>query len=189
MASLLIPSSPKGPLRNSFAVDLVWEAKPSVCCSLEKENPENPSKVNKKRALKSNKIATHYQKTRLLPRRLSSSESGSGVDESSGGGDDNRESGNDQAMRSVMGETHKNLQRQAYHPLPKYPWVCRKRHQEGMVSLKVKTNGEGHVIDVSLNKSCGYVRLDEAALEAVKSWIFAEGNSQKTLSIAFRLKG
>ncbi len=79
--------------------------------------------------------------------------------------------------------------RKAHHPLPGYPWVCRKRHQEGMVSLDVKTNAAGRVLEVNLRKSSGYSRLDEVALEAVKTWTFAEGNFEKILLIAFRLKG
>jgi protein TonB len=67
--------------------------------------------------------------------------------------------------------------------------VCRKRGQEGVVCLHVKTNKEGQVIKVSLHKSSGHDLLDKAALEAVKSWILSERNSDKTLSIAFRLEG
>jgi|GEM_PF-3695225 len=77
----------------------------------------------------------------------------------------------------------------SHHPLPSYPWVCRKRGQEGVVCLHVKTNKEGHVVEVNLYKSSGHDLLDKAALEAVKSWILSEGNSDKTLSIAFRLEG
>jgi periplasmic protein TonB len=78
---------------------------------------------------------------------------------------------------------------QPHHPLPSYPWVCRKRGQEGVVYLHVKTNKEGQVVEVHLHKSSGHDLLDKAALEAVKSWVLSEGNSDKTLSIAFRLEG
>lgn len=78
--------------------------------------------------------------------------------------------------------------RQAYQPLPKYPWISRKRRQEGVVALTIETNGDGQVIKANLHKSSGHTPLDESALETVKSWIFAEGSVQKTLSIAFRLK-
>ncbi|MBI2707724.1 MAG: energy transducer TonB [Proteobacteria bacterium] len=77
---------------------------------------------------------------------------------------------------------------QPHHPLPSYPWVCRKRRQEGVVCLHVKTNKEGHVIEASLHKSSGHALLDKAALDAVKAWTFKERNFQKILSIAFRLK-
>lgn len=77
----------------------------------------------------------------------------------------------------------------SYTPLPSYPWICRKRHQEGIVTVQVTLNPNGRVIKAFLHKSSGYERLDEAALQAVKSWILAEGHSQKTLSITFRLQG
>ncbi len=79
--------------------------------------------------------------------------------------------------------------RSNYHPLPSYPWVCRKRKQEGVVAICVQTNPRGKVISVSLHKSSGHSRLDEAALEALKKWTFAEGSLHKTFSISFRLKG
>lgn len=79
--------------------------------------------------------------------------------------------------------------RKAYHPLPSYPWICRKRHQEGVVTVTLKTDIQGHVIKASLHKSSGHSKLDDVVLEACKAWIFTESNHQKTLSIAFRLKG
>lgn len=79
--------------------------------------------------------------------------------------------------------------KKAYQPLPKYPWVCRKRNQEGVVALRVLTDGEGRVKDLTIQKSSGYQPLDKAAVEAVKEWVFLEGNLQKSLSIAFKLKG
>jgi TonB family protein len=78
--------------------------------------------------------------------------------------------------------------RQAYRPLPPYPWVCRKRNQQGTVVIKVKTNAEGKVVQTTLHKGSGHVRLDEVAIEALQSWVFAEGLLEKTLSIVFRLK-
>jgi TonB family protein len=76
-----------------------------------------------------------------------------------------------------------------YHPLPPYPWVCRKRGQEGVVRVCVKTNQNGQVTMIQVAESSGYDLLDQAALNAVKSWVFGEFNTQKTFSIAFRLKG
>lgn len=75
------------------------------------------------------------------------------------------------------------------HPLPPYPWVCRKRGQEGVVSLCIKTDQNGKVVRIMISKSSGHDLLDDAALKAVKLWVFAEFNTQKTFSIAFRLKG
>jgi TonB family protein len=79
--------------------------------------------------------------------------------------------------------------KKSYQPLPKYPWICRKRGQEGHVCLFVRTNGEGRVIRARLHKSSGHSALDQAALTAVKEWIFSDYTSQKLLSISFRLNG
>lgn len=76
-----------------------------------------------------------------------------------------------------------------YQPLPKYPWICRKRGQEGSVSLLVHTNAEGRVISVSLHKSSGYDPLDQSALSIVQTWVFPEASGRKILSFTFRLKG
>lgn len=80
-------------------------------------------------------------------------------------------------------------QRMAYQPLPTYPWVCRKRGQEGIVAIFIRTNEEGKVIETKIQKSSGHDLLDEAALKVIQAWILAEGSVQKTFSIAFRLNG
>ncbi|MBS0272241.1 MAG: TonB family protein [Proteobacteria bacterium] len=79
--------------------------------------------------------------------------------------------------------------RKAHHPLPTYPWICRKRKQEGVVAVNIKSDGKGRVQEVTLHKSSGHAPLDTAALEALRSWIFAESFHNKVLSIIFRLKG
>ncbi len=73
-------------------------------------------------------------------------------------------------------------------PLPAYPWICRKRQQEGQVVLNVSLDSSGHVKGVNIQKSSGHERLDEAARDAAKSWVFVDGKSQKTLTLAFRLR-
>lgn len=83
----------------------------------------------------------------------------------------------------------KPLPKKSYHPLPTYPWVCRKRGQEGVVAIFIRTNNEGKVIDSKVRTSSGYDLLDEAALKAIQNWILAEGPVEKTFSIAFRLNG
>jgi TonB family protein len=79
--------------------------------------------------------------------------------------------------------------KKSYQPLPTYPWICRKRGQEGQVHLCIQTNEQGQVIKAILHKSSGYALLDQTALEAVTIWTFVEGSKQKLLSISFRLKG
>lgn len=83
----------------------------------------------------------------------------------------------------------KPLPKKSYQPLPTYPWVCRKRGQEGVVAIFIRTNNEGKVIDAKVQRSSGYDLLDEAALKVIQSWILAEGRVEKTFSIAFHLNG
>lgn len=85
--------------------------------------------------------------------------------------------------------SQKPLPKNSYKPLPTYPWICRKRGQEGVVAIFIRTNNEGKVIDSKVHKSSGYDLLDEAALKAIQSWILAEGSVEKTFSITFRLNG
>lgn len=90
---------------------------------------------------------------------------------------------------STSKENDKNIQRKSYKPLPKYPWICRKRGQEGCASLLIQTNEEGRVIRASLQKSSGYLSLDQSALNAVKTWLLPNAPGQQVVSIVFRLRG
>lgn len=83
----------------------------------------------------------------------------------------------------------KPLPRKPHQPLPAYPWICRKRGQEGVVAILIRTNNEGKAIYTKVQRSSGYDLLDEAALKAIQNWILAEGCVEKTFSIAFRLNG
>lgn len=55
---------------------------------------------------------------------------------------------------------------------PKYPAECRRRREQGTVMLHVVVEPDGAVSNVRLARSCGHVLLDEAALEAVRTWTF-----------------
>ena len=58
-------------------------------------------------------------------------------------------------------------------PEPPYPLVSRARDEEGTVFVKVLLSPQGRVQAVQLDKTSGFQRLDEAALQAVKHWRFA----------------
>lgn len=58
------------------------------------------------------------------------------------------------------------------NPKPAYPRLSRRLGEEGEVRLKVQVGVEGQVLQVSVVRSSGYDRLDEAALNAVRSWRF-----------------
>ncbi|WP_166363974.1 energy transducer TonB [Pseudomonas akapageensis] len=57
-------------------------------------------------------------------------------------------------------------------PAPRYPSVARRRNQQGIVRVEVCLDERGQQQKLTLIKSSGVESLDQAALEAVKSWRF-----------------
>ncbi|MCB1985853.1 MAG: energy transducer TonB [Burkholderiales bacterium] len=53
---------------------------------------------------------------------------------------------------------------------PAYPAISRRMGEEGKLVLRVELDETGHIDDAHVIDSSGYERLDNAALEAVKSW-------------------
>ena len=53
---------------------------------------------------------------------------------------------------------------------PVYPRSARKLGETGKVSLRVELDETGRVVSSDVAQTSGYSRLDEAALDAVKSW-------------------
>ncbi len=72
----------------------------------------------------------------------------------------------------------------------KYPRLSRVLSEEGRVIVLVHTNEKGHVKKMSVSNSSGFVRLDEAALDAVGNsrMVTYEKNSQIKISFLFKLK-
>ncbi|MBP1625683.1 MAG: periplasmic protein TonB [Holophagaceae bacterium] len=58
------------------------------------------------------------------------------------------------------------------NPAPVYPVYCRRARETGTVVLKVLVKPDGHVEQVEIKASSGFPRLDAAALEAVRRWVF-----------------
>jgi protein TonB len=50
--------------------------------------------------------------------------------------------------------------------------MSRRLGEEGRVEVEVQVQADGTASKVSLRRSSGYPRLDEAALEAIKRWKF-----------------
>lgn len=61
------------------------------------------------------------------------------------------------------------------NPQPKYPIVSRKIGEEGKVVLRVFVEKDGSAKIVEIKISCGYARLDESAMNAVREWKFVPG--------------
>lgn len=56
------------------------------------------------------------------------------------------------------------------NPAPQYPALSRRLGEQGRVMLDVYILPDGSVGETKLNKSSGFPRLDNAALQAVKNW-------------------
>ena len=58
------------------------------------------------------------------------------------------------------------------NPAPAYPLMSRRNGEAGKVLLLVQVSKQGMPAQVEIKQSCGFARLDEAALEAVRKWRF-----------------
>ena len=58
------------------------------------------------------------------------------------------------------------------NPPPVYPVLSRRKREQGKVLLRVQVSAQGAAERVAIQTSSGHVRLDSAALEAVKRWRF-----------------
>lgn len=58
------------------------------------------------------------------------------------------------------------------NPAPIYPEECRRKRQEGTVTLRVHVNTDGLVRSLVVEQSSGFVLLDQSALTAAISWRF-----------------
>ena len=61
------------------------------------------------------------------------------------------------------------------NPPPPYPEQARRRRLEGTVVLEALVGGKGKVDNVTVHASSGHQLLDEAALRAVRDWLFEPG--------------
>lgn len=59
------------------------------------------------------------------------------------------------------------------NPAPDYPWISRRRGEQGRVILEVGVSADGRAGRIKVKRSSGWARLDQAALEAVKRWKFS----------------
>jgi protein TonB len=58
------------------------------------------------------------------------------------------------------------------NPAPEYPATARVNHEQGVVMVSVDVSKEGRPTAISLGRSCGFPDLDQAALQAVRHWLF-----------------
>ena len=55
---------------------------------------------------------------------------------------------------------------------PPYPAISRRLHEEGKVQLMVDISPKGEVQSITVKQSSGFPRLDDVALNTVRSWRF-----------------
>lgn len=58
------------------------------------------------------------------------------------------------------------------NPAPEYPRASRRRGEQGQVLLRVRVTTVGRPAEVELERSSGYRRLDQAAIDTVRRWRF-----------------
>jgi len=58
------------------------------------------------------------------------------------------------------------------NPKPDYPEEARRRRQQGVVLVSVEVGADGRASEVALARSSGFPLLDEAAVQAVRRWMF-----------------
>jgi periplasmic protein TonB len=73
------------------------------------------------------------------------------------------------------------------NPSPSYPRLSRRIGEEGRVLLKVLVSAEGKANTVEIEKSSGFQRLDQSALDAVKQWRFIPARKGKESLSAYVL--
>lgn len=83
-----------------------------------------------------------------------------------------------------------------HNPAPRYPPVARRMNEQGRVVLRVLVNADGFAERVELRTSSGSSRLDQSALETVRTWKFVparQGTSPVAawvlVPISFSLQG
>lgn len=82
------------------------------------------------------------------------------------------------------------------NPSPEYPPISRRLKEQGKVMLRVMVTAAGEPVSVELDKSSGFERLDQAAMEAVKQWRFVPAkrgdqaiNAWVLVPLSFSVKG
>jgi len=56
------------------------------------------------------------------------------------------------------------------YQLPRYPLESRRKKEQGTLLVRLLIGRDGRVAEASIARSCGFPRLDEAFLQAVRKW-------------------
>lgn len=66
---------------------------------------------------------------------------------------------------------------------PNYPYLSRVYNEEGQVSIKIGIDNSGKVANVTITKSSGFQRLDQAAIEAAKRGKYIAAKDENNIHI------
>ena len=88
---------------------------------------------------------------------------------------------------NVTGQKNDTTGQELYHPAPHYPRLARERGWQGSVLIQVSTDEQGHIKEQNLLKSSGFDILDQAALDAVKTWKTVSNLHREVVPITFKL--
>lgn len=73
-----------------------------------------------------------------------------------------------------------------FAPPPRYPQDSRRKREQGVVVLQLLLDENGRVAEISIARSSGHRRLDQAALSAVRQWRWAPTRRN---GVALQVKG
>jgi periplasmic protein TonB len=71
---------------------------------------------------------------------------------------------------------------------PAYPPASRRADEEGTVLVKLIVAANGRVVDARVERSSGFPRLDQAALQAVRNWQFSSAGGNERASVSVPIK-
>lgn len=166
--------SPK-PVANNIKKELIKKRQ------IKPEKPKQPSIEPVKAAIMPDKIATTSDKAETIQDTILINKDDAEADQpgnittykgaTTGNNPDNKLDGS----ASVATVTREAFPLYKTNPLPVYPRDARKRGFNGTVVLSVFVDESGRVKNLSMFTSSGFRILDDAALNAVKNWLFEPG--------------
>jgi protein TonB len=81
------------------------------------------------------------------------------------------------ASQSPLIRTAPAVARSQSNPKPVYPPDARRKRQEGVVRLGVRIGADGQPHEIAIKQTSGFSALDEAAIQAVRQWVFDPATS------------
>lgn len=154
-----------------------FDEKNLISLTFGKPNSKFIQQTTSKQAIGSSKSITVSQSTSLI-----NSQSDSLTVSTGGGGSIQSSFGSEEGV--PFGDAIENYKE------PIYPKLAIRRGIEGDLEIVIKVGSDGIVQQVNISRSSGHESLDQATLQAVKSWIFKprDASYEVTKKVVFKLK-